>query len=224
MNKFYQSYENIKSQLNEGSLSRLWQHAVNSDSGIITAFRSEEYDDDGNVVKSYTKKENMKNNKDLRAVLQRLGYGVIKVHGSYIENYDTDKAKEVKENAYFVFDKNNTGILKKDLKKLGQHYKQDSILFIPKGGKSAELIGTKKDEYSNKFAYPEYGQSVKYNKSGWGIENEFMTKKKNQPFSFTQADLNESPEPRSSLSRMGWAATARQVVEAMNDEDIRKRI
>ena len=47
----------------------------------------------------------MKNNKELRALLQRLGYGVIEVRGSFIENYGTPKAKEVKEHAFFVFDK-----------------------------------------------------------------------------------------------------------------------
>ena len=61
------------------------------DSAILSAFRDE-----------FTKKENYERNRELKARLLERGYGVTKVAGSYIENFQTPKAMEVSEESFFV--------------------------------------------------------------------------------------------------------------------------
>lgn len=156
------------------------------DSGTITAFRDGETDDGGNVVKTYSKKENKARNKMLLANLQN--FSVTRVKGSYIENFKTKMAKEVREDVYFVVDHNDRGDLEGVLKKLGQKFNQDSIMFIPKGTNTGILWGTKKDKYSNKLAFPKFGTKESFPKAVWSKEAEFTTKIKNRPFSFIKED------------------------------------
>lgn len=177
----------LKTYLNESSLSRLWKHMQDHDTGVMTAYRSKEFDDDGNIVKEYTRKENKARNSWLSAKLLRK-YSVTRVKGAYIENYGSPEAEEVGEATLFVTDLNNTGNLKKDLKKLGNELNQDSIMFISKGSNKALLIGTKKDEYSNIRAWPDYGVIVTLPKAVWGKEAQFMTKVRGRPFLFTEQD------------------------------------
>lgn len=126
-----------ENNMNETSLSRvkskLDSHAV----GFITAFRDE-----------YTRKENLKRNKQLRAQLQILKYNLTPVKGNYIEDYGKPNAKEVAENTFLVVSKIEGADpkLEKDLIKLGIKWDQDSILSVP-FGKGAVLIGTNKTGY-----------------------------------------------------------------------------
>ena len=193
--------------INESSLSRLYRHMQEHDAGTITAYRSQEFDkkDTNNIVKTYTKNDNKQRNKALLAKL--IGkYGVTRVKGAYIENYGTSNAKEVGEAVFFVVDINDTGNLEKDLRKLGQLFNQDSILFIPKGTNSATLIGTKKDEFSDEFAYPNFGQKIKMGNAIWGKEGEFMTKKNGRPFLFGDSALEI--EIKGFFSRWGLSKLA----------------
>lgn len=180
--------------MNESSLSRLYQHMTEHDTGTITAFRAEEHHPNETmnkkVVKTYTRKENQERNRKLFARLQQR-YHVTSVKGAYIENYGTKFAKEVGEEVYFVVDWADTGNLEKDLRKWGTEFNQDSVLFIPKGGKAGYLIGTKKDEFSNYYAYPHYGQKVKLANAVWDSEGEFMTKIKGRPFIFNESTVTE---------------------------------
>ena len=179
-------YVNRKGKLvNESSLSRLWRHMQNHDAGTITAHRDAERDENKNIVKEYTRKDNQARNKVLFAKLHQK-YSVTKVKGSYIENYGTPQAKEVGESVFFVVDNSDRGDLEKTLKKLGREFNQDSILFIPKGSNKGILWGTKKDEFSNKYSYPKYGSKVELPKAVWGKEGQFMTKIKGRPFLFEE--------------------------------------
>ena len=47
--------------------------------------------------------ENFERNKQLKAVMLNKGYGVTSVDGTYIEDFGTDAAKEVKEDSYFCW-------------------------------------------------------------------------------------------------------------------------
>ena len=92
----------------ERGLSLLYSHMQKFDSGIITAYRSKEYDNDGNIIREYTAKENEHRTKHLFAKLIQK-YSITKVKGSYIEHYGTPKANEVGESVFFVIDINETG-------------------------------------------------------------------------------------------------------------------
>jgi len=166
-------------QLNESGLARLSKHMQEHDCGTITAFRSKE-GCAGAEDKPYTRADNQKRNKQLYAQLQMKGYMVTAVHGAYIENYNTPNAKEVRENVYFVVDGRDTGSLREDLINLGGKFEQDSILFIPKGGKGSILIGTNDCPQ----AYPGFGKEIKFNDRKMGQGGEFMTKISGRPFMF----------------------------------------
>lgn len=174
----------LPEKLNESSLSRVVHHMNNHDCGVITAFRSKE-GCAGPDDQEYSLEDNLKRNRQLQAKLQVMGYGVTKVDGSYIENFKTPNAKEVKEASFFVVDLKDKGTLQSDLRKLGEEYMQDSILFIPKREegkivKGSMLIGTNKCP----DAYPGYGKKVQFNDMTFGKDAEFMTKVTGRPFTF----------------------------------------
>lgn len=176
-----------KKPINESGLSRLAKHMDEHDCGTITAFRSKE-GCGGEDATEYSLDDNKKRNRQLYANLEVLGYGVTRVDGAYIENFGTKDAKEVKEDVYFVVDLKDKGTLKTDLMRLGEKYMQDSILFIPKGGKGSMLIGTNNCENS----YPGYHKTQTYNDRNMGKGGEFMTKVKGRPFIFEDTMLEQT--------------------------------
>nr|MDA3854667.1 hypothetical protein [Candidatus Woesearchaeota archaeon] len=135
--------ENIK----ESGLSRVYQHVQKHDCGGITAYRT--YKDKEKTIE-FSRKEKQNRNKLLLSKLFKLGYDVTSVKGYYPEAGVDISEKEGKEESFFVVDSNDRGSLRKDLMNLGEdddfgaenHLHQDSILFIPRGGKEAFLIGT----------------------------------------------------------------------------------
>lgn len=181
----------------EKSLSRIWSHMLEHDTGLITAYRSSIYKigDDGKVeftqdadgipvpvvVRSYTHTENERRNYKLRAMLQAERYQVISVEGVYVENFNTPYAKEVKEHVFFVTDAGDRGRLESDLRRMGETMEQDSILFIPRPGDSAVLWGTNKIMPN---AFPEYGEKKTYDIRRIGSKGAFFTKVGNKPFMF----------------------------------------
>lgn len=169
----------IEKQLHESSLSRVWQHMQEHDAGTITAFR---YARDCGEGEKYTKFENLQRNKSLKAKLESKGYGVTVVKGSYIENYGSQNAIEVGEQVFLVVDIRDSGKLEKDLRTLGEEFEQDSILFVPKGGKGGELIGT--NHCPN--GYPGYNKRLKLNKTIFGEDGEFFTRVNGRPFTLKE--------------------------------------
>lgn len=112
-------------QLNEASLSRVWQH-VQSDRPIalLTAFRGE-----------HTYEENVARNKELAASLRKLGYGFFFLDGSWIENQGTDKEQHVSEDSIFAI--GNAGDdenFRQHIVELGAKYDQDAVLVKDKDG------------------------------------------------------------------------------------------
>ncbi len=175
--------------MNEAKLSRLVKHMDEHETGMLTAFRGE-----------FSKKDNKKRNASLLMKLQNKGYGVISVKGSYIENYGSSDEKEVGENVFFVIDLKDKGNIKKDLKKLGEEFDQDSILYIPKGGGSSDLIGTSKRDQS----FPGYGKTVKNSKRMMGSTGQFFTRIKGRPFTFAESLVYEEFELKDDINwKMG---------------------
>ena len=156
--------------ITESSLSRVYGHILEHDSAILTAFRSE-----------YSKQENYERNRELKAHLLSKGYGVTKIDGSYIENFETPQALEVSEQSLFVLNRKDESNFAQTITTLGEQYEQDSVLIIPMGGKSAYLVGTRED---NEF--PTYGNQISVGDLKMGDESEFMSKVKGRPFVFRE--------------------------------------
>lgn len=180
--------ENAKQAYNESSLSRLWRHNLEHDCGAISAFRIE--NDEGVF---YTKEQNKERSRQLSARLLSLGYNITRLQGVYPEETSSQKKedpqKENKEISWFVVDVNNSGNLEDDLFKLGEKFKQDSILFIPKGAINndaiAYLIGTKPEGTE----FIKYKEKIPFEKGRLGVSSPIYTSYVNgRPFIFENAD------------------------------------
>lgn len=168
-----------KSFFKESSLSRVWKHVTEHDSGTISAFR---YASDCGSGKLYSKKENKNRNAKLKAQLLSAGYGVTAIDGVYIENYGTSDAIEVREESFIVVDIKDKSSLKKDLMKLGEQYEQDSITFSKPSGDYI-LVGTNKCPNG----YPGYKKEIRLGKPLFGDSGEFHSKINGRPFVFKEA-------------------------------------
>ena len=176
----------FKEYLNESSLSRVWKHSLDNDTGTISAFRSASNCNEG---EEYTKAQNKKNSKLLKSKLLSLGYGVTRIAGTYIENYKSSNEIEVKEESYLVVDLKDSGNLKKDLIKLGQEFEQDSITFQKNNGGDYYLISSNKCENG----YPgngKVGVEIKLGKPLFGKDGEFHSKINGRPFVFETVQSN----------------------------------
>ena len=156
--------------LTESGLSRLYQHMMDYDSAIIPAFRNE-----------YTNKQNYERSRELKAQLLSAGYGVTKIDGSYIENFETPEAIEVSEQSLFISNRGGAADFINEIARLGEEYEQDSVLIIPEGGQDAYLLGTRQ---GNDF--PPYGQQITVGNVKMGGEAEFMSRVKGRPFVFDE--------------------------------------
>ena len=198
--------EVVKDVINESTLSRLHDHISNHDCAILTAFRNDPSDssmcaDSVEAPASYQKDGlsvrdiNKLNNRDLKAKLLDLNYGVTSVDGSFIENFGTELAKEVKEDSLFVVNINDvdTETFISSIQKLGIYFCQDSVLIIPKGGKGAYFLGT------NKSSFPGFGETYVLGNISYGREAEFMTKVGNRPIT---AKLQENLQTYNKLGRL----------------------
>lgn len=194
--------EELSKTLIETSLSRVHQHVMDNDCAILSAERNDPSDKSkcADAPDQPAPEEgggqppgpmNRKNTRDLKAALLSLGYGVTKVDGSYIENFDTPEAVEVQENSFFVVNLKKDTNFQSNIIKLGRKFCQDSVLIIPQGGKGAYLYGTNNSEF------PGLDDKIGVGDLKMGKEAEFMTRAKKRPFSFA-----EGLEEYSSLSRM----------------------
>ena len=193
--------------INESGLSRIYQHIMEHDCVIITAFR-----DDANESTDCTEKaeiggDNMERNRDLKATLLGLGYGVTKVDGSYIEKYNTPLAKEVKENSLFCVNLNDDPDFISRHAALGEKFCQDSIIVFPKGGEGVHLIGT------NNAEFPGYGKKHMTGDLSMGQEGEFMTRINNRPFTTKEGVELETYEKLPRLQRMAVRAIQKRILE-----------
>lgn len=170
-----------KPYFKESSLSRIYQHYQNHDTGTISAFR---YAGDCGEGDLYSKSENKNRNAKLKSKLLALGYGVTAIDGVYIENYGSDNQIEVKEYSFIVVDLKDKGTLKNDLVKLGNEFDQDSITYSEKG-ENYYLISSN----TCPKGYPgngKIGVKVKLGKPMFGQDGEFHSKISGRPFIFKE--------------------------------------
>ena len=168
-----------KSVVVESGLNRIYNYVKNHECAIITAYRHKLVNcvnnDSGETLHF---KGNNERNKQLKATLLTLGYGVTPVKGTYVENYLQSNAIEVNENSFFVVNLKNDSNFIDNIKEMGEIFCQDSVLLITDGGKNVSLFGT------NNSDFPGYGNSIKQGHFKPGIEGEFMTKVKGRPIVF----------------------------------------
>jgi len=128
------TYKQFIEDIQESSLSRIKSKSDKSGVAAISADRAK-----------LSRKENQARSQQLQKDIRgRFGRGPTKVKGSYIEkDEDTGKETKVKEKS-FVIDRGKMGKrkFKKEVKKLGKKYGQDSVLTQTK--KTGTLHSTRK--------------------------------------------------------------------------------
>lgn len=187
--------------LYESGLSRVFSATRDHDYGTITAFR---FAPDCGLGNPYTYSENIRRNKSLLAKLRASGYGVTSIKGSYIENYNTENAREVGENSFLVVDMQDRGNLKQTLMALGEEFDQDSIIFGA-AGEVGTLIGTNHCE----DGYPGYHNEIPQGGAIFGKSGEFMSRVNGRPFVFAETtELTEYGVAKYPTELRGPVATA----------------
>jgi hypothetical protein len=122
-------------QVQEASLSRVWQHAQSDRPiALLTAFRGE-----------YDREENVRRNKQLAATIRKLGYGFFFVDGYWIENQGTPEEVHVAEDSLFVIAPEGTDEkFRQQMIELGASYNQDGVLI--KDNKGTKVYDKSGDE------------------------------------------------------------------------------
>ena len=184
-------------------MSRIWDHSQKHDIGTITAFRDKK---DCNEGEKYTRAENQKRNKSLKAKLASLRYSVTPAKGEYIENYGSKDATPVREEIFIVVDIEDKGNLKKDLQRLGKEFEQDSILFIPKGATGGTLIGTN----DCPSGYPGLGKKVNLKNALFGKSGAFNTRVNGRPFTLKESEEIEYRPPDGFFGRYAAHSIAKK--------------
>jgi len=220
MKKLFENWN--KFLLNESSLSRVYQHIMEHDAAMLSAWRADPSDASKCVAAppeislnedhgSLRKNTNRGRNRDLKGTLLSLGYGVTPVDGNFIENYsDLENRVEVKEDSLFVVNLNDDQAFFDTIDDLGQKFCQDSVLMVPRGGKGAYLLGTNNSEF------PGYGNEDLVGDFLGGEEAEFLSRVQGRPFVFKE-DKNkyklEVYEDHSRTARMSIRAIAKRILE-----------
>ena len=155
---------NSNDSFNESSLSRLYKHYLEHDSGTISGYRGEN-----------TKAENQENNKKLKNFLLANGYAVTQIQGTYEETDPKGNKKVVKEMSFIVIDINDTGKLKKVLTTAGKRFRQEAVTFSEKGGDYYLIMCFTGEEY--KLGSPMFGKDGK-----------IISKVRGRPFIFTESE------------------------------------
>jgi hypothetical protein len=161
--------------LQEKGLNRIYQSILHHDCGTITAFRG-----------NFSITDNKRRNVSLLSRLHDKGLSVTSIKGGYIEGYGEDNQQKVTESSFFVVDFQNLGHLKNILCAFGKEFEQDSIMFIPKGGKEAILIGT-----SPYGAYPGLGKEEVFTNKVFGDRSSAVKGSKESPISGFYKDTPE---------------------------------
>tara|TARA_A100001515_G_scaffold60909_1_gene47895 strand:+ start:795 stop:1451 length:657 start_codon:yes stop_codon:yes gene_type:complete len=211
-------FENWNNFLNESGLSRVHQHIRAHDTAVITAFRNDPSSVEGCVdsvppgeQEESPLKANRARNRNLKAVLLRMGYGVTRVDGSYIENFDdADKRKEVSEESFFVVNLKDDPNFHNNIENLGRKFCQDSVLLIPKGGgdddRPAFLLGTNE-------SWPGLGLIDPVGRFEGGKEAEFMSRVRGRPFVFKEVHKQETYEQLGRNAKWTVANIAKRVLD-----------
>ena len=115
-------------------ISRAKYWFMNNDCAILTTWRADK-----------TKKQNNEDNKELVSDLRKLGYGVTKVRGCYVNSNNEIN----KENSFLVINfSDNSDNFFDAIFRFSENYQQECFLYKSKNDETAYLVGT-----SDEFKY-----------------------------------------------------------------------
>jgi len=120
----------------------------------------------------YKASENAERNRNLKASLLKLGYGVTDIHGVLFDNCRTIGRAALSESSFLVVNLNHDSDFRQRLFELSEYYNQDGFILKRKGRDEAYRIGTNWGEY------PGYGKEVHLGELYIDMDNEYVTGEK----------------------------------------------
>lgn len=146
------------------------------------------------TVYNYTKAENIRRNRNLKASLLKYGYGVTRIAGNYIENYNTPSSMEVGEESFFIVNLNDDPSFFEKIFELSEYYNQDCFLYKPKDSEEGFNVGT------NFTEWPGYGVQEPAGKFHAKVDNEFLSRIGNSSFAFIPDGAEIKPQRSNTFS------------------------
>lgn len=142
---------------------------------VPNAGNQQDIENNGKFLATQEKKAR---NRQLKASLLGLKYGVTAIKGKFWENYGTNNEIEVNEDSFLVVNLNDDPNFYHNIFRLGTYYNQDSILYKEKNTLDAYLVGTNNSEW------PGYGNKEKAGNYLQNVESQFMSRIGNRGFAF----------------------------------------
>lgn len=173
----------------KSSLTRIEKWISEHDIAIVSAMRDTLRDvtentyipDNMQIGDSFTVKENLRRNSQLKAYLLKHGYWVTGVSGNYIEHFGLDNAVEVAEKSFFVVNPKDDPEFYDKIFTASEYFNQDCFLYKAKNDDTAYLVGT------NEFDFPGYDLKVKSGTFST-LPSVFMSRIRNAAFAFIDKD------------------------------------
>ena len=198
--KYEEALNIIEDIIIESSVSRTKFYLQNYECATISAFRPganiDRKDEKELTNRRDVLKRNKKHSAELGKKLTELGYTHFLVDGAWVKTDEKDRPiinkrgeKSIgSEITYFVV--NNNGDTREqfrnNLKKLGNDFDQDSVMFYPKGSNMAFLSGTSKRENDLKLGQ---NQLLKNGKWEPQMYRTSLRGKKNTGYSYDISDI-----------------------------------
>lgn len=189
--------------LMESTMERVGKWVVDNEVAIITAWRDvyrhvrnasktfhpkhilkdgknrTEKGDEMVVGEKFTTTDKKFYNRQLKAKLLELGYGVTNVRGVYREDKSSNDGQE---ESFLVVNLKNDPKFYDNMFKLSEYYNQDSFLYSAKGETTAVLVGT------NNAEFPGYNEQIPQGEFTKNVQSMFMSRIGNKGFSFVSDD------------------------------------
>ncbi len=124
-------------------------------------------------------------NRELKAALLGLRYGVTNIRGSYKEVGQNESQEE----SFLVVNLNDDPNFKNNIFKLSEYYNQDSFMYSPKDSDEGYLVGT------NNAEFPGYGNEISSGKFHRDVQSLFMSRIGNKGFNFSNGDRIDGDDP-----------------------------
>lgn len=208
--------------INEASLGRLNQHVEKKDAIAILSACRDDWNPNDPVDNA---RQNKRKTNELRNFVVGMKFGFNKAMGGYVEKKDDGSFVEIdNEMSTIVYaEPKREKELRKFAEKMGEHYNQDSVLFVGCDG-NAEWIFTREDN-SNKLPL---GASKKLGRFIPKRIGEYFTKigKKHFTFAVESEDITRYSQLKSEMSipttiqMRGYDELRKRLAEsAANDSD-----
>jgi hypothetical protein len=208
-----ENYVQTQNNLEEAAFISLWNWSEKYEIAIISPYYEENMN--GSKIRqnekegqSFSNEENKERYLDLYAFLvEQKKYGIKKVYGNYIENFDYSQVVHRTYDAFFVVNINNDKDFFNTIIKLGKWFSQELVL----------LKSLNKDAYLVRTKFPSIDKKILLGKFQDGMETAYKRHiRKNRKGSFVFANITTTQSFNNS-GRYLMSRRAKELLKKMNN-------